>query len=227
MELPEAAVARLFGGRADVAVSPLDFGLGDLLPEERARVERAAPKRQREFAAGRVCAHRLLRARGIADAPLLPDDERATLWPQGIVGSISHSSGLCVVAIAATGELAALGLDLERDDAVRPAVWRRICGAAEVERLRAAPESERARLASLIFSAKEATYKCLFPLSRVELGFKQVEIEIDAATQRFRATLLRATSPLAAEGDVLQGRYAEHPPWVVTALAIPAARSAS
>ena len=220
MKLPESALARLFGGDAEVAVSALDFGLDDLLPEERARVEHAAPKRQREFAAGRVCAHRLLRARGIADAPLLSDGERATLWPEGVVGSISHSSGLCAVAIASVGEFAALGLDLERDDAVRPAVWPRICRPAELARLEAAPESARARLATLIFSAKETTYKCLFPRSRVALGFKEVEIEIDESTQRFRAWLLRATPPLAAEGAVLEGRYAEHPPWLVTGLAL-------
>ena len=220
-------MAGLFGGDAEVAVSPLDFGLGDLLPEERERVERAAPKRQREFAAGRVCARRLLRARGIADAPLLADDERATLWPEGVVGSISHSSGLCAVAIASARELAALGLDLERDDAVRPAIWPRICRPDEVARLRAEPESRRGRLATLIFSAKETTYKCLFPRSRVPLGFKQVEIEIDPSERRFRALLLCATPPLAEQGAVLEGRYAGHPPWLVTGLALRADQRSS
>lgn len=219
----EAAVTALFDGRASVALSLVsDHGLDALLPAERAQVVSAVEKRQREFAAGRACAHELLDELGLAGAPLLSDAERVPLWPEGVVGSITHAAGLCAVALARSDTLRALGLDLERADAVRPELWRRICRPAEIERLRGLPAPAQSRCASLVFSAKEATYKCLFPESRVPLGFRDVEVELDLDAGRFRVTLWRDVAPFARRGERLEGRCAVPGAWVVTGLALPA-----
>lgn len=217
----EAIVRGLFGGRAAAAVSGLDYGLDALHPDERAQVAAAVAKRQREFAAGRVCARRLLRQLDLGADALLSDDDRVPRWPEGVIGSITHSAGQCAVAVARSDALRALGLDLERADAVRPELWRRIFRPSEIERLHSAPAERQPRLAALAFSAKEATYKCLFPESRVALGLRDVEVELDLQERRFRVRLYRDAAPLAMRGARLEGRLAAPGPWVVTGLALP------
>jgi 4'-phosphopantetheinyl transferase EntD len=217
----EAIVRGLFGGRAAAAVSGLDYGLDALHPDERAQVAAAVAKRQREFAAGRVCARRLLRQLDLGADALLSDDDRVPRWPEGVIGSITHSAGQCAVAVARSDALRAIGLDLERADAVRPELWRRIFRPSEIERLHSAPAERQPRLAALAFSAKEATYKCLFPESRVALGLRDVEVELDLQERRFRVRLYRDAAPLAMRGARLEGRLAAPGPWVVTGLALP------
>jgi 4'-phosphopantetheinyl transferase EntD len=217
----EAIVRGLFGGRAAAAVSGLDYGLDALHPDERAQVAAAVAKRQREFAAGRVCARRLLRQLDLGADALLSDDDRVPRWPEGVIGSITHSAGQCAVAVARSDALRAIGLDLERADAVRPELWRRIFRPSEIERLHSAPAERQPRLAALAFSAKEATYKCLFPESRVALGLRDVEVELDLQDRRFRVRLYRDAAPLAMRGARLEGRLAAPGPWVVTGLALP------
>ena len=68
----------------------------------------AVDKRQREFATGRRLAHGLLTELGVGGGPLLPGRDRAPIWPDGVVGTISHSRAWCVVA-AARGRVGAEG----------------------------------------------------------------------------------------------------------------------
>jgi 4'-phosphopantetheinyl transferase EntD len=217
----EAVIRGLFDGRAAAAVSEIDQGLDALHPDERAQMAAAVAKRQREFAAGRICARRLLRQLDLGGDALLSDDDRVPRWPEGVVGSITHSAGQCAVAVARSDTLRAIGLDLERADAVRPELWRRIFRPSEIERLHLAPAELQPRLAALAFSAKEATYKCLFPESRVALGLRDVEVEVDLQDGRFRVRLHRDVAPLAICGSWLEGRLAVPGPWVVTGLALP------
>src|SRR5208282_5779110 len=66
-----------------------------LLPEEAAYLGRSVPKRAQEFAAGRVCARRALAELGVVDFPLRVGEDREPLWPEGTVGSITHTTGFC------------------------------------------------------------------------------------------------------------------------------------
>ena len=58
----------------------------------------AAPKRQREFLAGRHCAAHALRTAGLPETVGLQD--RAPIWPKGAVGSISHSDARVVAVVS-------------------------------------------------------------------------------------------------------------------------------
>jgi 4'-phosphopantetheinyl transferase EntD len=77
---------------ADVAVIETcgqDGEPSPLYPEEAVHVERAVEKRRRDFALGRACARRALAV--LDDRPptaILVGEERAPVWPEGIVGSI-------------------------------------------------------------------------------------------------------------------------------------------
>lgn len=195
---------------------------GALAPEEAAHVARAAPKRVAEFAAGRACAHRALAELGAPGFVLRVGPDREPLWPAGVVGSITHSDGFCGVVAARIGTLRSLGLDAERRDAVHERLWSQIATAEERAGLASLKPDNAIECATLIFSAKEAFYKCQFPLTREWLSFSDVSVstERDTFDIRPRRTLgLEAIAP-----PPWRGRFALVGSLVLTGLALPAAR---
>jgi 4'-phosphopantetheinyl transferase EntD len=156
-----------------------------LFPEELAVVAHAVAKRRAEFGVGRLCAKRALAALGIVPAPLLPNRHRAPAWPAGIVGSIAHTTGYCAAVVTRTAEADGIGLDVERDVPLEETLEQRICIAAERRWLDGQPAAERGRLGMLIFSAKEAFYKCQHPITEEFLGFQDVELALDLEQGRF------------------------------------------
>ena len=197
--------------------APIAADTDPLLPEERALVVRMAPGRQREFATGRVCAREGLARLGIADFPLLRNDDRTPVWPEGIVGSISHTQDVCVVALARRADVVSLGVDVEPADSLEPELWPVICTALECERLADHVAEERGFLAKALFSAKECTYKCLYPILRTPLDFDDVEIDLDLHSHRFRATL----APRAEKRPItLTGSIRSWGSWIMTGMAV-------
>ena len=45
--------------------------------------------------------------------PYCPGQDRAPLWPDGFVGSISHARGVCAAVAASRADAASLSLDVE------------------------------------------------------------------------------------------------------------------
>jgi 4'-phosphopantetheinyl transferase EntD len=185
-------------------------------------IAHCAEKRIRDFAAGRACAHRALRELGMGDFSLLAGTHREPLWPAAIIGSITHTYGYGAAVVARQRDLKSVGLDCEVIDSVDEDLWSRICTPAEIERLGQLPPAERGRQAALIFAAKEAFYKCQFPLTREWVGFEDVIIEplqwpADSGSLRI---VPQKTLPLDA-GVVahLASRFQFRGPWVITAVA--------
>ena len=81
------------------------------------------PKRIQEFAAGRLCARRALGEFGRRGFPIPVARDRQPFWPAGVVGSITHTAGLCAAVVAERSRLAALGVDTELGGAVKPELW--------------------------------------------------------------------------------------------------------
>lgn len=180
----------LFGPAIRVVSSPLIYTEADLLPEERALCARAVEKRKREVAAGRVLARRALAELGIAEAPLMRNADRSPQWPAGVVGSISHSNLSCVVAVARAEAIELIGVDVEERTPLDPALYPMVLVPNEARWLAAQPAPERGELAKLIFSAKECVYKAQYIRTKKMLDFKDVEMELDRATQTFEASVL-------------------------------------
>lgn len=205
----DLAVADLFDASVRSAVSRIDARIDDLLPEERDAVVRAVPKRQREFATARRTARALLAELGWPRFALLRNEDRSPAWPAGVVGSITHCDGLCAVALTRDGAIAGLGIDVEPDQPLDAALWSRICTAHEIESIVASrgTAAEQGRAARLVFSAKEAFYKSVYPRLRRVLGFHEVEIQVDWRTCRF-LTRLEGTHTGLPEGARFEGRFA-------------------
>jgi 4'-phosphopantetheinyl transferase EntD len=213
---PPGIVAAEFRGSASAAV---------LLPEELACVASAAPRRVSEFAAGRLCARRALREFGIADSPLLPAADRQPLWPAGIVGSISHTAGWCVAAVADARAFGAIGVDVEAVGDVIVDIWPAVFLESERRRLATLADAERAVASTLIFSAKEAFYKAQFALVGERLDFHDVLIEFGGPCDdgnRFSVVPQRPLVLAAKTAVAFTGRYRRDGGHVAAAFAIPA-----
>lgn len=160
-------------------------------PGEAPSVARATPARQGEFAAGRAAARQALRAVGLVPFAIPMGSDRAPVWPAGIVGSITHHAGRCLAVATRRRTFAGLGIDLEPLDPLAPDLAQEITTAAERAWLSRQPEVRRGVLARVIFSAKEASYKALYPQMGEVVGFDAMDIRPDLALGRFTATLNR------------------------------------
>lgn len=158
---------------------PIDHLQGDLFPEESQQLARAVPKRRREFTAGRTLARRLLVQAGYPAGAIPADASRCPRWPEGVAGSISHSESQCAAALASLHDCRSIGVDLESIGAVTPDLWPYVFTPAEQQVLQtttlASPETAKVQ-ATLGFSAKEAFFKCQYPLTKLWLDFPQAEI---------------------------------------------------
>ena len=209
-------LGNLFDADVLTTSAPIAALMHKLLPEERTLVARAAPSRQHEFATGRVCAREVLARVGIADFPILRNDDRTPVWPDGIVGSISHTRDVCVVALAKRGDVLSIGIDVEGEESLEPDLWPIICTEAELQWLATRAPTERGRLAKALFSAKECTYKCLYPVMRIPLEFDDVEIDLDLESRRFHATLDASAKLHPLMATALTGTVLCWKRWILT-----------
>ena len=144
------------------------------------------------FAAGRECAARAIsQLTGQApehDIPRGPAGE--PLWPAGLTGSITHTGDFVSVAIARATAVRAIGLDAER--IVEPDRSRRVAPMI-VQPGEPADGDEEAPgpvRVTLIFSIKEAVFKCLYPLVRERFYYPALLVTaLDFSTGVFGAEL--------------------------------------
>jgi 4'-phosphopantetheinyl transferase EntD len=195
-----------------------------LLPAEAALLDEVVESRRRHFAAGRHCAHRALERLGVPDAQILVGPDRAPLWPEGIVGSITHCETYAAAAVARRDDVAALGIDAEPHAPLPEGVPRLVVGEAERDWLESAGGStcwDR-----VLFSAKESVFKAWSPLTDSWLGFKDAEVSLSPRDGTFRARLL-VPGPEVAGGPLtrLDGRFAVHDGLVLTAVAVEGRRA--
>jgi 4'-phosphopantetheinyl transferase EntD len=183
----------MLGSGAAVCVATPTIVTDQLFPEERDHISGAVEKRQAEFGTARVCARKALAQLGVAPCSLVPYPDRSPRWPQGIVGSIAHTAGCCVAAVADVRDFAGLGLDVEVDTPLERRLESMICTDSEGARLDRFSDAERGGLAKVYFSAKEAFYKCQYATTQTLIDFKEVEIELDLNAGTFSVVKLKRT----------------------------------
>ncbi len=191
---------------------------GVLHPEEESLSEKAVETRCREFAAGRILAHRVLAKWGLKNYALMSGANREPLWPQGFVGSITHTSGYCAVVAGRRQDFDSLGIDVERVERVHQDIWPAVCTPQELDFLNCLPISERQQYAALFFSAKESFYKCQYPLTQQWLEFGDVTIQPLADQKCFEIKLHKDIIPNLGKDSWLQGRYCFNLGYVATAM---------
>ena len=175
-----------------VSVAAVEGDIVDapLFPDEEAIVARAVVARKREFATGRACARRALADLGFSPRSVPAGSAGEPCWPSGVVGSITHCEGYRACAVASNSSFLAIGIDAERN---RPVTDRVLAAVASEKEMTMVCRLDRLdgeiSWTALLFSAKEAVFKALFPLTRRRFGFAAAEVRLEPHAGRFSADL--------------------------------------
>ncbi|PCJ46869.1 MAG: hypothetical protein COA99_01990 [Moraxellaceae bacterium] len=193
------------------------------LPEEEAFVEKAVSKRQREFRAGRHSSHQalheLLDTPLHSNGPIIVGDSRQPCWPEGVVGSISHSGDHCSAVVAHSRDMLSIGHDVEKNKAIAQNTYSIICTRNELNFINI-NASAGIPLATIIFSAKESIHKTYSPINKHMLDFLDAEIELDITNKTFKAKILKPEPNPRYNIRVLNGKFAVDDGYIYTAICL-------
>lgn len=149
----------------------------ELFPAEQLAASGYAPARLAEFATGRACARDALASLGLPPAAIPPGPAGDPVWPDTVVGSITHCVGYRAAAVALASSYDGLGIDAEPHLPVPTQVLHAIAGPGELAALAAMPADGTA-WDRVLFSAKESAYKAWFPLVRGEVLAPEIVVRL-------------------------------------------------
>lgn len=192
------------------------------LPEQ---LQRAVLKRQAGFLAGRICARQALTVLTGDRAgliPMLPD--RAPGWPPGIVGSITHTTRYAAALVGLDRHYQGIGIDCEglmSPDHLK--LQRHICVAHELEELQHTHRQTPPEiLLTLVFSAKESLFKCLYRQVGKFFGFSAARVvALDQTQQTFVIELRQPLTPALSTGMQWHGSFQRQNHLVMTSILYP------
>ncbi len=193
------------------------------LPEEEPLIARSVDKRRREFITVRFCARQALGELGVSPVPILKGEKGEPCWPDGVVGSLTHTEGYRGAAVGRDDTVRSVGIDAEPHDVLPNGVLDAISLPAERTELGALPDG--LHWDRILFCAKEATYKAWFPVTRRWLGFEDAHIVFDidegATSGGFESRIL--IDPAALSGPpltTLRGRWSVRDGLALTAIVL-------
>lgn len=195
-------------------LSPLET----LLVEERAASASFVPKRAVEFATGRWCARQAMARMGIHGFPLLPNSDRAPMWPANIVGSITHTEGYCAAVVGHRDRFVGIGIDAEISGRAGKELWSILFTIEEIDWLAQLPAQQQVTMATVLFSAKESFYKAQYSFTNAWLEFQSAVVSVEG--DYWNLKLVRPQGALARLRLPVSGRFAIRDRLVVTAIAI-------
>lgn len=183
----------------------------------------ASSRGDEEFVRGRAAASAALTSLGFETGAVLVGEHGEPRWPDGVVGSITHTADTALAVAARISDLAAIGIDLERQDRqLDVRTMRRICTPLELDLL---AEPGRDDLMPLIlFCAKEATYKALSAFVP-KLGWHDVDFSFEGKDRLKGKLSARAAS--FAPVETVTARALVAGGFVVVCVEIPAVNRAS
>jgi len=194
-----------------------DVAHAGLFPDEAAFIAGAVESRRREFATARFCAREALARLGVPPEPIRRGAKHEPLWPEGMIGSITHCAGYRAAAVGRRAEFLAIGIDAEPHGPMPAGVERRVLRAEEREWLTRAPRGTH--WDRVIFSAKESVYKAWYPLTGRWLGFEEAVVTLDPPAGTFEARLF--AHPAHGHLTKFGGRFLVEGGLVLTAIAAP------
>ncbi|MYM55483.1 4'-phosphopantetheinyl transferase family protein [Thalassovita mangrovi] len=197
---------QIFGGGIGIGMTDPASPDHPLFPEERAAVANAVPERIREFAAGRAAARAAFAELGLAEPVIPAAADRSPIWPDGRIGSITHTDELCLAVVSDTASWRGLGLDAEEASPLSDELWDIVLAPEDRTAIAPLPQALRGRRAKLIFCIKEAAYKAQYPVSQTIFDFQTLAVELDDT--RFRAVFRRDVPPFR-QGMAIAGGFFE------------------
>jgi 4'-phosphopantetheinyl transferase EntD len=144
-----------------------------LMPQEAPAFAASVEKVRRASGAARTLARQLLAQLGHSDWPLVKGAAGAPIWPAGIVGSLAHDRRVAIAAVARRREFVGVGVDVEPSEQLPADLLEMV--ATPRERTKIVDDPYRGRL---LFAAKEAVYKAVYPLDGTFLEHHDVEVSL-------------------------------------------------
>lgn len=189
---------------------PVEIRSPSVVPSFASSVTVALAERKQQHLAGRYCAAQAIErlepsaassvvGRGSAGQPQ---------WPAGLTGSVTHTDGLASAAVARLTDARSIGIDSEmRVDRARAERIRTLVMLPEERALGGDALDDGTRVA-LVFSAKEAIFKCLYPVVERRFYYEDARItSVDLATGSFAAKLMTTLAPGFDCETVVRGRF--------------------
>ena len=140
-------------------------------------LSKAVPHRKAEFLAGRFCVKQSLEQLGLKDVSVGIGKHRNPIWPKNVVGSITHCDGFACGVVAKKENLQAIGIDSQSIlvDSVAEEICSQVFSTREFDALLRSEDSKNP-IITAVFAAKEAFFKCHYPLLGNYFEFKDVEV---------------------------------------------------
>ncbi|KPV93644.1 4'-phosphopantetheinyl transferase Npt [Pseudoalteromonas sp. P1-9] len=172
-------------------------------------IARSVAKRQAEFLSGRVMAQQALSQLGKKDISVTIGKNRSPVWPNDILGSISHTDtkAICIVGYKSLNSY--IGCDIENyvKNKMKFEVFAQIINQDE-KKLIEHSHLEKNIAAILTFSAKESLFKALYPEVKRYFDFTAAQlIDIDPKKQLFRIKIIESLASTLPKGKVFIGSY--------------------
>lgn len=180
-------------------IDELDLCQHPLLPEEHVLALDVTRYRLRELRGGRAVARRGMLYLGASLSPLLSDHMGAPVWPSGLCGSLSHTPHHVAAFIGPTSQFQSVGVDIDDGRSLGEAKAD-VATPDELNLTREVAQSHCTLAESVVFSVKEAIFKCQCSLTRDQtLDFLDIQIIRGATPATFNFVVATANRPTLAE----------------------------
>jgi 4'-phosphopantetheinyl transferase EntD len=163
------------------------------------RISASVEKRQVEYFFGRLAAQVALSAIGHDTVTLATGPHGEPLWPQGIIGSITHTCEFAAAIALPCLQYIGIGIDIESvaDPDTLQALLAKVISPPEHAYLKSLGRSAPLEvLAAIAFSAKESFYKAVFSHAQCSFDLTAACItDLDSDARRLTLTLDKKLSP--------------------------------
>lgn len=170
---------------------------------------KAVDKRCAEYLAGRIVARQAIEQIHGTKPQIGTYKDRSPIWPQGLVGSITHSDRVVAAAVADKRRHRFLGIDFEHwmTGKLADELADQILDQHERQLVCGSPMSFE-RGITLIFSAKESFYKAVYPHVKTFFGFDEARVvSVDIANGTFNIELLTSFGNELKQGWEITGFF--------------------
>jgi 4'-phosphopantetheinyl transferase EntD len=187
-------VAKLSTGGV-LIIDELDRCQHPLLPEEEVLAFEVTRYRLRELRGGRAIARTGMRYFGANLGPLLPDYMGAPIWPTGLCGSLSHTQRHVAAFLGTSSEFESVGVDIDDGRSLGEAKSD-VATTDELDLMREVAQKNGTLAESVVFSVKEAIFKCQCPLTIDQtLDFLDIQLVRGTTPDTFKFFVAIANRP--------------------------------
>jgi len=146
-----------------------------LLAHEAASIPSPIASVRRASGAARIVARELLARLGYGPAAIPKAPSGEPIWPEGIAGSMAHDDRIAIAAVGPQRDFRSIGIDIEPAVPLSSDMLELVATPRELRDIAGDPLRGK-----ILFAAKEAVYKAAYPLDRVFLEFRDIEIDLAA-----------------------------------------------